>query len=374
MPRFIFELATSEDNKELLEMLENGAFQGNIALLYTRRPDPYISLQKEGEQVDIVVCRDTVKEKIVGFGVCALRKLFVNGKAEQVGYLFGLRIRQEYRRKFPLLHQGFEYLHALHHEHNISFYLTTILADNLYAKKLLEKRRPFMPICVPYGTYDVYALKVPRVSARARDRRKQGLLPYVLRPAQKIDTPALMRFLTEHGNKAQFFPVITAKDLQEGRISGITATDFSLLCDEYNEILAAGVLWDQTAYKQYLVQGYAGSLKCLYPFSRLFPSFGFPALPAPGKMLNFFTLSFWAVKDNNPDLFNRFLDAIPAGASTYPFFLIGVHETHPLKTVLQQRPHIKYTSTLYLVSWDEQRECIDRLDQQRWLYLECGML
>jgi hypothetical protein len=330
----------------------------------------------------------------VGFGGCALRKLFVNGKAEQVGYLFGLRIRQEYRRKFPLLHQGFEYLHTLHHEHNISFYLTTILADNLYAKKLLEKRRPFMPTCVPYGTYDVYALKVPRVSAHTNPPlpppRRRGdsngdicrRIPllgggrggFFLRQAQQADTSSLAHFLAENGSKAQFFPVMTAKDLQEGSISGITTADFSLLCDEHDEILAAGVLWDQTSYKQYLVQGYGGIIKCLYPLSRLFPLFGFPTLPAPGRMLNFFTLSFWAVKDNNLDLFNRFLDAIPAGASAYPFFLIGVHETHPLKTVLQHRPHIKYTSTLYLVYWDEQRECIDRLDQQRWLCLECGML
>jgi hypothetical protein len=115
-------------------------------------------------------------------------------------------------------------------------------------------------------------------------------------------------------------------------------------------------------------------LKCLYPISRVFPFFGFPTLPTPGRMLNFFTLSFWAVKDNDPEIFWRFLDAILAVAEMYPFFLVGAHETHPLSTVLQQRPHIKYTSTLYLVYWDEQREWIDRLDRQRWIYLECGML
>jgi hypothetical protein len=245
--RFIFDLATPEDSAELLEILEDATFQGNIALLYTRRPDPYMSLKKEGEQVDIVVCRDTDKGKIVGFGACVLRKLFVNGQAENVGYLFGLRIRREYLRKYPLLHRGYDFLYALHHEQDIPCYLTTILTDNRYVQKLLEKRRPFMPSYMPYGSYEVYALKIPKASSRARPQ---------LRPAQKSDIPALVQFLNEYGSQSQFFPVIEAKILEEGSMNGITTTDFYLLCDEHEKILAAGVLWDQTAYKQYLVQGY----------------------------------------------------------------------------------------------------------------------
>jgi len=380
--RFIFELAKPEDGKELLEILEGAAFEGRISLIYTRRPDAYLSLKKEGKQVDIVVCRDTEKGKIVGFGACALRKLFVNGKAENVGYLFGLRVRQEYLRKYPLLHRGYEFLHTLHKERDVPLYVTTILEDNLYAKKLLEKCRPFMPTYFPCGSYEVYALKVPQASRLPYSPpgrgqgwvRKRGRLRYIFRKTGKDHIPSLIKFLTENGRNYQFFPVITERDLQVGNISGIKLEDFYLLNDEHNEILAAGALWDQRSYKQYLVQGYSGILRILYPFSRFFPFFGLPILPAPGSILNFFTLSFWAVKDNNPGIFKCFLNAIPAVARNYPFFLIGIHAKHPLRDVLQKRPHISYKSNLYLVYWDEQSEYADKLDKNMLPYLECGLL
>lgn len=377
--RFIFESAAPEDGKGLLEILEEASFKGKISLLYTRRPDAYRSLKKEGKQVDIVVCRDTERGKIVGFGACAVRKLFVNGKVATVGYLFGLRVRQEYSGKYPLLHRGYEFLHALHKEKAIPLYITTILEDNLSAQKVLEKRRSFMPTYLSYGSYEVYALKVSHAQPLKSRTLRRGIgqtrcLRYTFRQAQQQDIPSLVKFLTESGRSSQFFPVIEEKDLQEGIISGITIEDFHLLCDENREILAAGMFWVQTSYKQYLVQGYSGALKLLYPFSRLFPLFRFPALPAPGSILNFFTLSFWVVKNNDPEIFTCFLDAISVVAGEYPFFLVGVHETHPLRKVLQTRPHIRYKSKLYLVSWDEQKEHVDKLDKDMVPYLECGML
>jgi len=267
MPRFIFEVATPEDNKELLEILEDAAFQGNISLLYTRRPDPYSSLQKEGERVDIVICRDIEYGKIVGFGACALRKLFINGKAENVGYLFGLRIRRAYLRKYPLLHRGYGFLHTLHHENTIPLYITTILADNLYAQKLLEKRRPLMPSYVSYGSYEVYALKVSKASSRSGPQ---------LRTAQKPDIPALVQFLNEYGSQSQFFPVIEARALEEGSMHEISVTNFYLLCDEREKILAAGVLWIKRHINNILSRDMEGSSNFYIRFPGCSRSLVFP--------------------------------------------------------------------------------------------------
>ena len=366
--RFCFELATPEDSQELLEILEGAPFEGKISLCYTRRPDAYRSLKKEGADVAIVVCRDLKQRRIVGFGACVIRTLLVNGNAANVGYLFGLRMRPEYFKKYPMLHHGYEFLHTLHKEQGVSFYITTILEENRYVQKLLEEHRPFMPTYQPFGMYEVYVLKTkvtPTSSSFANIN---------LRQATQNDLFALLRFLSENGRNYQFFPVIEEQDLRAGRISGITVEDFYLLCGVQNEILATGVLWDQRTYKQYLVKSYGGLLKLLYPFSRLFPLFGFPALPAPGSILNFSTLSFWAVKGNNPELFRHFLDSIVSLSGEYPFFLIGVHERHPLRDMLQKRPHISYKSKLYLVSWNEQQEYVDKLDHHMVPYLECGML
>ncbi len=391
--RFIFELAAPEDGQELLEILEEAEFRGRISLLYTRRPDACLSLKQEGKEVDAVVCRDTRNGKIVGFGACALRELFVNGKAATVGYLFSLRVRREYQRKYPLLHRGYKLLRQHHRDKGVSFYLTTILEENRAAQRLLGKRRPFMPHYRPYGRYEVYALHCRRSSSTVSSSLKQ---------AAQADLPDLLAFLSEQGKTMQFFPVLNVCPGLWGT-SGMTLTpnipslmgaeggkkrschktsiierraegEFYLLRDKHQEILAAGAIWDQQNYKQYVMQGYSGIFKLLRPLSRLFPLFGFPVLPKTGEMLNFFTLSFWAVKNQTPVIFAQFLDAISGVAGTYPFFLLGVHENHPLRSVLTKRPHIKYTSQLYLVSWDHQEENVKALDKHIVPYLECGML
>lgn len=366
--RFTFELATPDDGQELLDILEDTPFKGNISLLYTRRPDAYQSFVHEGPRVDIIVCRDHQQGKIVGFGACALRQLFVNGIPRTVGYLFGLRTRPEYMRKFPLLHKGYAMIPALHQDIQIPFYLTTILEENHYAQRLLEKRRTSMPAYLPYGSYIGYTVFL-RIRSKPPD-----LHPWHFRQATSSDAYDIVNFISKYGRSLQFYPVLQKKDLQLGALPGLSTEAFYLLVDEHDSILAVGAVWDQTSYKQYILQGYNGIFTVIAPISRLFPLFGFPAFPDPGRILRFFTLSFWAVKYQDPDIFKRFLQAITHVARDYPFFLIGLHEQHPLRHVVEQCPHIRYTSRFYIVSWDTEPHISALLDPDRIPYLECGML
>jgi hypothetical protein len=366
MPRFTFECATPDDSPELLAIIEESGAAGNIALLYTRRPDAYASLKHEGENVDIIVCRDHERGAIVGFGSCAVRTVLINGHPTKIGYLFGLRVRQAYRKQYPLLHCGYEFLRESQRDRRLAFYINTILTENQSAQRLLGKPRRCMPTYMPCGGYEIYTFTT---------RKSRRSLPsaFYFRQATTADLPVLIQFLTEEGRRYQFFPVLTAQDLTEGRFPGLDIHQFYLLFDAQDQIVAAGVLWDQTGYKQYVAQGYHGLLKWLYPVSRWFPLFGFPALPVPGTILRFQTLSFWVVKDNHPDYFRAFLDQILV-ASNFPLLLVGVHERHPLRSLLRKRPHISYTSRLYLVHWKEQQEAVDALDRTMIPYLECGML
>ena len=419
MPRFCFDFATPDDSRELLEILEKAAFRGQISLLYTRRPDAFHSLRMEGDRVEIVVCRDAERGKIAGFGACATRRVFLNGQPETVGYLFGLRVRREYAKKFPLLHRGYAFLHdsftlrsrfdanggelpsweglrvgsrpsgcrrvnypplapprrgvaeTLRSISDLSrqapprLYLTTILEDNHAAQTLLEKPRDFMPTYAPYGGYQVYAFAC---SNKLLFRRKRG----ELRQARPDDADALSEFLSEQGRRFQGFPVV-APEMFRARVPGWPALeDFYLLKNARGDILACGAFWDQTAYKQYIAQGYGGAFKLLAPLSRCLPLFGIPALPKAGECLRFFTLSFWAVKDDDPAIFQAFLDGIPSAAATFPLYVVGAHETHPLCPMLQYRPHIGYKSRVYAVNWHDLPPF--DMDPALPFYLECGML
>lgn len=363
MNRFIFELANPEDGRELLEIIEETTFSGKISLLYTRRPDAFLSLKSEGEEVDIVICRDLLKKKIAGFGACAIRNLFVNGKKEKVGYLFGLRARKEYRGIYPLLHKGYEFLHNHHKDKNIKLYITTILEDNIYAQKLLERNRKFMPVYKPIGFYEVYAIK------KVINTKISSILSF--ERVKREDLPMIIEFLNKEGKNYQFFPVLEESDLLGKKIPGLTYKNFYFIhCKK--EIYGAGAIWNQINYKQYIIKGYGGIMKLLYPFSFLFPLFGYPALPHIGKKLNFFTLSFWLIKDNNPEIMSHFIYNISRISQGFSFFLVGVHERNPIKYVIEKNPHIKYRSKVYLVYWNDENPVT--LNEKMIPYLECGML
>ena len=62
--RYIFEAAKPCDGVEMLEILEDEDFKGQISLVYTRRPDAFASINAEGIGAEIVLCRDSEKTKL----------------------------------------------------------------------------------------------------------------------------------------------------------------------------------------------------------------------------------------------------------------------------------------------------------------------
>jgi hypothetical protein len=363
--RYIFETASPGDSGEILDVLEEMDFKGKISLNFTRRPDPYASFQKEGRRVDLLVSRDTRKERITSIAATSINRMFFNGKPADIGYLFGLRVRREYRRRYLLLPRGFQFLFGLHEEEKIPLYITTILEENTEAQSLLEKKRPSMPSYEYFGDYETYALVTG-----GKAREKSG---FRFRRAERSDLEALVGFLQEQGKRFQFFPALEEKDLADPD-APLSYRDFYLLLRRDREIVAAGAVWDQRAYKQYVLMGYGGIYRILYPFSFLFPLFGYPKLAKPGSVLNFFTLSFWAVRDDNPEFFDLFLRHISGQTRRFSYFVLGVDSRHPLRDTLHRRPHILYKARMYAVHPRGDAGPRPAIDRTRVPYLEIGRL
>ena len=363
--RLVFEPAGPADSPEILEILEDIDFKGKISLTFTRRPDPYASLQKEGRQVDVIGCRDRRTGRLMGVAASAINSMFLNGEPADIGYVFGLRVRKEYRRKTLILPRGFQYLFSLHQGINLPFYLTTILEENTAAQRLLEKRRPRMPVYQYFGDYETYAL--------ATGKRAPGVGNFRFRAAGKSDVGALAAFLRTQGRRFQFFPVLGEADLDDPDAT-LSFRDFHLLLDPRGEIAAAGAVWDQRAYKQYVLSRYGGIYRLLYPFSFLFPVFGYPGLAKPGSVLNFFTLSFWAVRDDDPEIFDLFVRLIAGITRSFSYFVLGVDARHPLRNRLRRKPHLVYKARMYVVHKQEDEPLVRGLDRSRVPYLEIGRL
>jgi hypothetical protein len=361
--RFQFDRAGPEDGIEMEDILELQPFEGRIGLAYSRRPDAFASLMLEGNPVDVVVCRDRRECRIAAMGMSAVRLLHVNGRPLEVGYLFGLRARPEYVHAFPL-HRGYARIHELQ-TRPTPFFLTSILEENIYAQRLLEKRRPFMPVYEPLCLYTVFAMGTGRP---ARPSARKGV-----RRAGVSDLPRLVSFIAEHGKGEQFFPVVTEDSFGRPPFTTLRAEDF-LLWEEQGSILGAVGLWNQRSYRQYRVTGYRGLFHLLRPLSHVLSPSGFPVLPRTGEELPYLTLCLPSVRGSDPALFDALIQEALAAARGSSVLLAGVAAGHPFESVLAARRHVSYRSRIYLVWWPEQASAVSTVSRDMPLHIECGFL
>ena len=143
------------------------------------------------------------------------------------------------------------------------------------------------------------------------------------------------------------------------------------------EILGAAAAWDQNAFKQTLVRGYAAPLRRLWPvINGVLRVAGFGALPHPGEALPMIYIAFLCVRDDNPEVTRVILEQIYADrqAGDCRFLVVGLHERDPLRPVMRAFPVFRYTSRLYLVCWDDGMEFVRSLDPARIPHLEAATL
>jgi ribosomal protein S18 acetylase RimI-like enzyme len=364
--RFTIEAACTEDSKEILKIIECDYFPGRISLLYTRRPDALASLLQEGEHVEVIVCRDKQGNKIAGFGAFRLSDMYINGRVQRVAYLFGLKVRPEYRRGFAnIIPAVYNQVHERVSRQKVDMVITTILEENQIAQKLLTKAHRNMPTYRPLGEYIVHGLKTVKT-------RKPDLPKHLSFRLLRMDEwPAAMRFLEEQGRTQQFYPALRVAGTLDK--PAFPQNDFYILWDSsVRAIVACGACWDQRAYKQYRVMGYQGAGQWLRALSPVLPWLGFPSLPTPGTDLNFFTLSFWAVAHEAPEYFHGLIQGIAHARPEYAFFLLGMERSRKLRRELQRWRHLEYSSRLYQVTWNNEPSVA--LDSARDIYLECGNL
>jgi ribosomal protein S18 acetylase RimI-like enzyme len=346
--RFEYRLATPGDSEQLLRIYESGDFKGNISVLFTRRPDPYQSLMNEGENAVIPVIEDKERGILCAAGCCIIRKAHVNGEVKRTGYLTGLKVLPEYRRRMPHIADVYRYLHEQTKEH-ADIYYTTILNENTQAQKLLEKKRSNMPLYKYIGEYTVHCF---RTGIRQKPKK------YIF---EKGNVNGLDAFYEPLMKDFQFSPIRI--DLH-----GAAKEDIYTLRDIEGDLLAACAVWNQQSYKQYIITGYSG----IYKYLQRFPLkiLGYPSLPKENMPANYASVAMLCVKDKNMELAEYFMKRVAESASEYDFLMLGLFENHPLMNIFHKVKHIKYKSRLYTVHWDDSTMALDN----RPIHLEVGLL
>ena len=309
----IIGLAEPQDDQALRQLLRNNAVPGPVSLSYEREPSFFVASRFEGDRSQTIVARDA--GRVIALGTRSTHMAYVNGAVRRIGYLSQLRLDRPYRGRAHLILRGYEMLRRLHEEHgDAPFYVTTLIDGNDPAERLLTAGHDRMP----------------------HYRRLEGFRTLVLRvkSIDPLDAPAgtvdeIRAHLDRHSAQFQFCRVW----------NDIDPDDFVVDAD------GCLALWDQSAFKQIVVRGYAPALRLLRPFLRL---------PRVGHPLRMAYLSHVACADG-PALV-RMIRAAAARARLrqIDYLILGLSERNPLlgavRTAFSPR---EYGSTIYLVHWGD---------------------
>jgi hypothetical protein len=355
---FSFNIAAPADDPALRQLLAANPMPGHITVTFEREPDYFVGCGTMGHFYQVITAKHQPDNELAGVVCRSTRPLFINGQVEEVGYLSQLRIDQRFRGRW-LLRPGARYLRHLHADDRAPAYLAAIIEGNDQAHALLVKRSPrefplFHPIC-----------RLWTLSLVLRGVKRIPVSSYQIHRGTAADISEIVALLRQHGAAKQFFPVYREADFDHSSLTpGFQVKDF-MLAREKGKLVGVIGLWDQSAYKQTVVQAYSGALNRLRPLYNLgLRLVGARPLPAPGQKLPSAYASFSCIANNNPAIFDvllRHLYNLAVGRG-YAYLMVSLTEADPLLTVARCYWHIPYRSQLYVAGWEEAAawsQCLD---------------
>jgi hypothetical protein len=362
-----FVLADERIEAQLRGLVRTTPMPGSVEIAYTREPDFFRGAGLMSSRHQVLAALDG--DRVVGLGCRAIRRMYVNGRPENVGYLSGLRLLPEVRSATALA-RGYEFLKTLHADGGAPAYLTTIVEKNRDAIALLTSGRAGLPRYEDRGRYLTYALPVP---VARREFRSWGV---DVRTAADLPAAALSVLLGRGGVCRQFYPVAEAGQFGTASLPGLAQGDV-YVARRGPEVLGVAAAWDLGAVKQNLVCAYHGAMRACRPLiNRLLPQMGRVPLPAPGEQLRTFSISLIHAVRDDPRVFGGLIDFIlnARAGSGYHMATVGLHESDPLRAAVARRFKFTYPSRLFLVRWEDGEDFCRGIDRALIPYLELAAL
>ncbi|MEI6587356.1 MAG: hypothetical protein WCO05_00220 [Candidatus Moraniibacteriota bacterium] len=370
MDKFILGLADQSDDEMLQEVIRSNSMEGKIQLSFGRSPSFFQSVGLLGDESQIIVARNAENKAIVGFGIRSIRRVFLNGHEETIGYLSGLRVAQEYRNR-TLLARGYKFLKQLHEDGRASVYLASIMEDNSTAIDLLTSRKACIPISQDLGRYCTFvyrANKKPISLTNAGLEVRRGKADYI---------GDMLKFLNKHNSKRQFAPCYKEQDFFDQKLFLGLALEDIYLAFRGKRIVGMLAKWDQHAFKQIKIDGYDIKLKYLRPLVNLVAKAkGLPYLPIAGNELDFFYVSLICISSDELGAFSVILNKLQQDNMDrdYSLFMLGMHSGDSLIDEAKKFPHLQYNSRVHMMYWEDQRAKAEKIDRDMVPYLELATL
>jgi hypothetical protein len=358
--RYLIESASPNDDAALRALLRSAFMDGPIKLSFQREPDFFLGAGIGNLATTVTVARDTGSGEIVSTASRAIRRAFIDGCERPLGYLSGLRTRDD-ARKTTLLARGYRHIQQQHQDGLVPFYVTTILDGNQEARRILTSGRAGLPAYVSYGKLRTYMLPLYRVRSHIRRRGA------VTRGASET-LPAALECLNRFNTGLQFAPAYASQDFaaDSTMLQGLSAGDL-YLCFRGREIAGTMAAWNQNGFRQSVVAGYSRLLASTRPALTLAAKFGLaPRLPAKGQSLPCLYAALISSRDSDVTVFQELLDAVLTDwtHAGYAYLLLGLCDRHPFSAIVEKRSVLTLESEIYVVYWqDSKPDCLPSTDR-----------
>lgn len=361
MSGLMLRLATRADDALIRAVLRRNSMPGAMALAFAHEPSFFDAIEVEGYDPQVVVGEQD--GQLVGAGLVAMRRVYLNGETAEVGYLSSLRTDPAIRGTTALA-RGYRFYRQVHEvQQRVPFYLSTIMEDNNTARELLTSGRAGLPSYHEIGRYHTTA--IPLLS-QGKLRLPAGIR---IVAGSAVGAEEIAAFLCETGRTRQFYPAYTAEELQAptGLLRGLVLDDFAVALAG-DRILGVMAAWNQLPFRQHVVTGYQGWLRWARPLLG-------SLLPPPGEPVRSLLAACVAIRNDDPAVFRallRHLLRVHAGGA-HCFLFVGLAGNDPLLPVACEPWHLTLHSRIYVVEWGDGRAAVRTLDD-RVPYLELGSL
>jgi hypothetical protein len=265
-----FAVATHADDAELRELLRATPTPGGVSLCFEREPNYFAGENIGGARDTTILARRD--GRVVCMGRCSRRTVYVGGHRREVGYLGELRLAPATPRGLAVLQGGYAFFARLEARHPADFYFTSVACANRRARRVLESGRMKLPEYQSLAGLVTFAWPVNR------DNRRMS-------PDEVADRSELIEFLDTQARRYALATPWVWGGMDALRAYALGLGDFCVV-RRGRRIVAAGCVWDQSAWRQTAVAGYAGSLGFFRPvINGLARWVGRPSLPAVGQRL-----------------------------------------------------------------------------------------
>ena len=355
-----FEAATEATEPQLRKLLRDNPLTGDINVSLEREPNAFHAAGISGDEFQMMLAFGDEPRSLIASGGRFELETYINGIETRIGYFGELRAQGGLRTRRKLLLGSYQAMRRFHEAGNVSFYLTTIIADNHRARRLLEAGLGDMPTYQPLEEMVTFTIPA-RLGARRRSPRH-------IEPGSTEQLAPIAARLAEHGLNYQFHPVWHEDTLRSAtRCRGLAPEDF-LLCRDNGELCGCLALWDQRAFKQTVIRGYSRKLGRVRPLLNIAaPIIGRPRLPPTGARLESAFLSHVAIHEDDEES----LLALVAGSCEQAtkrgidYVMISFAQRNPLAKVVRRRfPCHDYVSVIYAVFWGDGTNAVSQLDSR----------